>query len=72
MVKPKATLEPETVPPVSGQRRKTTQRFSAPPSATAQRTPTQPGLSAPPPPPAASERVLRAAGLGYRPVRAPR
>ena len=72
MVKPRAITEPETVPPVSGQRRKTTQRFSAPPAASEHRTPTQPGLSAPPPPPPAGERALRAAGLGYRPVRAPR
>jgi len=73
MVKPKATPEPETVPPASGPRRKQTQRWiSSPPTASAQRTPTQPGLSAPPPPPTAGERVLRAAALGYRPVRAPR
>ena len=67
----KAIEELETVPPESGQRRKTTQPYlSAPPPA--QRTPTRPGLSAPPPPPPAGERVLRAAGLGPRPVRAPR
>lgn len=76
MDKPKGTaepvqpVEPETIPPVSGPRRRNTQRWisSAPP----QRTPTQPGLSAPPQPLTATERVLRAVGLGYRPVRAPR
>ena len=69
-VEPVQLVEPETIPPVSGPRRRNTQRWlsSAPP----QRTPTQPGLSAPPKPMTATERVLRAVGLGYRPVRAPR
>jgi hypothetical protein len=75
MEKPKGSAEPvgleepETIPPVSGPQRRNTQRWisSAPP-----RTPTQPGLSAPPKPMTATERVLRAVGLGYRPVRAPR
>jgi hypothetical protein len=76
MEKPKRIAEPvepveaETLPPVSGPQRRNTQRWlsSAPP----QRTPTQPGMSAPPKPMTATERVLRAVGLGYRPVRAPR
>ncbi|MEO8181823.1 MAG: hypothetical protein ABI895_23565 [Deltaproteobacteria bacterium] len=76
MSEPKATPDPDTIPPMSGQRRRQTQRWiSAPPTAEPRRTPTKTGLSAPPPPPpqpSASERVLRAVGLGYRPVRAPR
>jgi hypothetical protein len=73
MSEPKAIPQPDTVPPVSGERRRQTHRWiSTPPTAAPQRTPTQTGLSAPPPQPTASERVLRAVGLGYRPVRAPR
>ena len=70
LAEPVQPVEPETIPPVSGPQRRNTQRWisSAPP----QRTPTQPGLSAPPKPMTATERVLRAVGLGYRPVRAPR
>jgi hypothetical protein len=64
--------ELESVPPVSGPRRRSTQPMFAPPSVRAERTPTQTGLSAPPAPPTASERVLRAVGLTRRPVRAPR
>lgn len=65
---------PETIPPVSGPRRRHTQPMFNPASSVAKpmRTPTQPGLSAPPPPPSVGERVLRAVGLTRRPVRAPR
>ncbi len=75
MSQDKATeLEPETIPPVSGQRRSQTQPMFNPAASVARplRTPTQPGLSAPPPPPSVGERVLRAVGLTRRPVRAPR
>jgi hypothetical protein len=73
MSKPKATPALDTEPPVSGERRRNTQKWiSNPPTSAPQRTPTQPGLSAPPPQLTVSERVLRAVGLGYRPVRAPR
>lgn len=65
---------PETIPPVSGERRRQTQPMFNTTSSVARpmRTPTQPGLSAPPPPPSVGERVLRAVGLTRRPVRAPR
>ena len=64
---------PETIPPTSGPRRRSTQPLFAPASvSSAPRRATQPGLSAPPPQPVASERVLRAAGLTPKPVRAPR
>jgi hypothetical protein len=73
MSEPKPSPDADTLPPVSGARRRNTQKWiSIPPASAPQRTPTQPGLSAPPPQPTASERVLRAVGLGYRPVRAPR
>jgi hypothetical protein len=73
MSKRKPTEDLDSLPPVSGPRRRATNPlFSLPPASQAPRKPTQPGLSAPPPQPAASERVLRAAGLGPRPVRAPR
>jgi hypothetical protein len=73
MSKTKATPDLDTEPPVSGPQRRDTQKWiSIPPTSAPQRTPTQTGLSAPPPQPTASERVLRAVGLGYRPVRAPR
>lgn len=69
--KPEVVSEPETIPPTSGPRRRSTQPwFSSHPPAG--RVPTRPGLSAPPPEPLASERVLKAAGLGPRPVRSPR
>jgi len=65
--------ETETIPPVSGSRRRSTQPlFAAASVSSAPRRPTQRGLSAPPPQPVASERVLRAAGLTPKPVRAPR
>lgn len=65
-------IEQETIPPVSGPRRRHTQPMFNASVAKPMRTPTQPGLSAPPPPPSVGERVLRAVGLTRRPVRAPR
>jgi hypothetical protein len=71
--KAEVEAEPESIPPVSGPRRRSTQPLFAPASvSSAPRRQTQPGLSAPPPQPVAGERVLRAAGLTPRPVRAPR
>jgi hypothetical protein len=69
--KSEVVSEPETIPPVSAPRRRSTKPFfsSHPPTG---RIPTRPGLSAPPPEPPASERVWKAAGLGPRPVRSPR
>ena len=73
MSKQKVNEELDTLPPVSGTRRRSTSPwFSTPSTSAAPRKPTQPGLSAPPPQPAAGERVLKAAGLGPRPIRAPR
>jgi hypothetical protein len=73
MSKTQANPALDTEPPVSGARRRDTQKWiTIPPTSAPQRTPTQTGLSAPPPQLSVTERVLRAAGLGYRPVRAPR
>lgn len=69
----KAIEEADTIPPVSGARRRSTHPWlSSPPPSGVPRSPTLPGLSAPPPAPPAGERVLRAMGLGPRPVRSPR
>ena len=71
--KAEAEAEPESIPPVSGPRRRSTQPLFAPASVSGvPRRQTQPGLSAPPPQPPADERVLRAVALTRRPVRAPR
>jgi hypothetical protein len=70
--KSEVVSEPESDPPVSAPRRRSTKPWFVSSRPPAGRTQTQPGLSLPPPEPPASERVWKAAGLGPRPVRSPR